>query len=216
MTIARPLPSFLAKRYHGWKATIFAENKSWYRRLVDEGQRPRVMVVSCCDSRVNINSIFGAEPGEIFLHRNIANLVPPYAPSGGQHGTSAALEYAVTALHVAHIIIIGHSSCGGVQGCHDMCTGTAPELEDPNSFLGRWMDVLRPGFARVEDIEDDAKRIEALEKQAVIVSLENLIGFPFVKAAVEAEELSLHGLWNDISAGSLEFYDSETDAFAAV
>jgi carbonic anhydrase len=126
------------------------------------------------------------------------------------------LEYAVTALHVAHIIIIGHSSCGGVQGCHDMCTGTAPELEDPNSFLGRWMDVLRPGFARVEDIEDDAKRIEALEKQAVIVSLENLIGFPFVKAAVEAEELSLHGLWNDISAGSLEFYDSETDAFAAV
>lgn len=216
MTIARPLPSFLAKRYHGWKATVFAENKSWYRRLVDEGQRPRVMVVSCCDSRVNINSIFGAEPGEIFLHRNIANLVPPYAPSGGQHGTSAALEYAVTTLHVAHIIIIGHSSCGGVQGCHDMCTGAAPELEDPNSFLGRWMDVLRPGFARIENIEDKATRIAALEKQAVVVSLENLIGFPFVKAAVDAEELTLHGLWNDIGAGTLEYYDSETDAFAAV
>ena len=146
MKYARPLPGSLVKRYHGWKATTFAENGPWYRRLAEEGQRPSSMVISCCDSRVHVTSIFGAEQGEFFVHRNIANLVPEYNPDGTHHGTSAAVEYAVNTLNVAHLIILGHSRCGGVQGCHDMCSGAAPELEERSSFVGRWMDILRPGY----------------------------------------------------------------------
>ena len=185
MEHARPLPAYLVQRFHGWKATSYTENQAWYRRLSSEGQHPRAMMISCCDSRVHVTSIFGADQGEFFIHRNIANLVPTFNPDGQQHGTSAAVEYAVNALKVAHVIVLGHSNCGGVQGCLDMCTGKAPQLEEKSSFVGRWMDILRPGYERVKDIKDEGARRNALEKQAVIVSLENLMTFPFVAEAVK-------------------------------
>ncbi|SFR34859.1 carbonic anhydrase [Litoreibacter janthinus] len=206
MSQVKPLPSYLINRYHGWKATTYTENEPWYRRLATDGQNPRAMVISCCDSRVHVTSIFGAEQGEFFIHRNIANLVPPYNPDGEYHGTSAAIEYAVGTLKVAHIIVLGHSNCGGVNGCHDMCSGHAPELEEKTSFIGRWMDILRPGYERVKDIEDEAERRSALEKEAVLVSLENLAGFPFIAKEMEQGMLSLHGLWTDIGEGGLEHY----------
>ncbi len=216
MEYTRPLPSYLVQRYHGWKATTYNENKAWYRRLAEGGQHPRAMVVSCCDSRVHVTSIFGADQGEFFIHRNIANLVPPYEPDGEPHGTSAAVEYAVTALKVAHIIVLGHSNCGGVNGCHAMCSGKAPELEEKSSFVGRWMDILRPGYDRVSSIKDEVDQRRALEKQAVLVSLENLMSFPFVKEAVEQERLTLHGLWTDVGEGGLMQYQTEEDAFVAI
>ena len=216
MRKTRPLPGSLIQRYHGWKATTFAENAAWYRRLGTEGQRPRVMVISCCDSRVHVTSIFGAEQGEFFIHRNIANLVPPYEPDGLRHGTSAAIEYAVTSLKVAQIIILGYSQCGGVQGCEAMCSGHAPELEDPTSFVGRWMDLLRPGWEEVRGIADERERLEALEKRAVLTSIDNLMTFPFVAAAVDRGDLALHGLWNDIVEGTLEYYDAATDRFISI
>ena len=216
MQNAKPLPAYLVQRYHGWKATTYAENQSWYRRLATEGQRPRAMVISCCDSRVHVTSIFGADQGEFFIHRNIANLVPPYEPDGNQHGTSAAVEYAVTALKVSHLVVMGHSSCGGVAGCHDMCTGHAPELEEKSSFVGRWMDILRPGFEKVKDIPDEAERKRALEKQAVLTSLENLMTFPFVQDAVKEGSLSVHGLWNDIEEGTLEQYLPSEGTFKVI
>lgn len=215
MSQAKPLPSYLINRYHGWKATTYSENEPWYRRLAADGQNPRAMVISCCDSRVHVTSIFGAEQGEFFIHRNIANLVPPYNPDGEYHGTSAAIEYAVGTLKVAHIIVLGHSNCGGVNGCHDMCSGKAPELEEKTSFIGRWMDILRPGYERVKDIEDEAQRRSALEKEAVLVSLENLAGFPFIAKEMEQGMLSLHGLWTDIGEGGLEHYVPST-GFAPV
>lgn len=215
MQYARPLPAYLINRYRGWKATTYAENKGWYQRLAEDGQHPRSMVIACCDSRVHVTSIFGADQGEIFIHRNIANLVPPFSPDAHQHGTSAAVEYAVTALKVAHLIVLGHSSCGGVEGCYDMCSGNAPELEDTSSFVGRWMDILRPGYADLPE-GDDAMRKRALEKASVVISLENLMSFPFVKQAVENETLSLHGLWNNIGNGVLEAYDAKTDAFSEI
>lgn len=216
MEHAKPLPSYLVQRYQGWKATTYEENQSWYRRLAESGQHPRAMVISCCDSRVHVTSIFGADQGEFFIHRNIANLVPAYKPDGLQHGTSAAVEYAVNALKVAHVIVLGHSNCGGVQGCFDMCTGHAPELEEKSSFVGRWMDILRPGFEAVKGHGSDAEQRAALEKQAVIVSLHNLMTFPFVAEAVQSGKLSLHGLWTDIGEGSLEFFDPSTNGFARV
>ncbi|MCL4676266.1 MAG: carbonic anhydrase, partial [Pararhodobacter sp.] len=146
MNSARKLPSYLVNRFRGWHATSYVENKSWFRHLANEGQHPRSMLIACCDSRVHVTAIFGADQGEFFIHRNIANLVPPFSPSGDHHGTSAAVEYAVTALNVAHLIVVGHSNCGGVRGCHDMCAGNAPELAAKTSFVGRWMEILRPGF----------------------------------------------------------------------
>ena len=216
MKEAKPLPAYLATRYQGWKATTYSENKAWYRRLAEEGQRPRAMIISCCDSRVHVTAIFEADQGEFFIHRNIANLVPPHKPDGQQHGTSAALEYAVTALKVANIVIMGHSSCGGVQGCHDMCSGEAPELEKESSFVGRWMDILRPGYEKVKDIDDRTERLRALEQQAILTSLENLMTFPFVVEAVESGKLSLHGVWNDIANGELLCYDPKTETFVPV
>ncbi len=208
MDAARPLPAYLVQRFYGWRATTYQDNKAWLRRLAESGQYPRAMVISCCDSRVHVTSIFGADEGEFFIHRNIANLVPPYNPDGEYHGTSAAVEYAVTSLGVAHLVVLGHSNCGGVKGCHDMCTGKAPELEEKTSFVGRWMDILRPGFEHVRDLPE-VDRLRALEKQGVLVSLENLMTFPFVREAVEADRLTLHGLWNDTGEGLLEHYDPE-------
>ena len=206
MDQAKPLPAYLVQRFHGWHATTYQENKAWYRKLADLGQHPRAMVIACCDSRVPVTSIFGADEGEFFIHRNIAGLVPPYTPDGERHGTSAAVEYAVTSLKVAHIIVMGHSSCGGVKGCHDMCSGQAPELEERTSFVGRWMDILRPGYDRVIALPAP-EQLDALEHQAVVVSLENLMTFPFVRDAVADDRLTLHGLWNQTGEGGLEQYD---------
>lgn len=208
MPIVSPLPPYLVQRYHGWHATGYASGRAWYRRLAELGQRPRAMVISCCDSRVSVDSIFEADSGEFFSHRNIANLVPPFAPDGAQHGTSAAIEYAVTTLRVAQLIVLGHTHCGGVAGCLAMCSGAAPELEEATSFVGRWMDVLRPGYDKVKDLPADGQ-IAELEKQAVLVSLENLMTFPFVREAVETDELTLHGLVHDIGSGVLVQYDGQ-------
>lgn len=216
MEFAKPLPTYLVKRYHGWNATTYSENQVWYKRLAEEGQRPRAMVISCCDSRVHVTSMFGADQGDFFIHRNIANLVPPYAPDGDHHGTSAAIEYAVTALKVAHLIVLGHSQCGGVQGCIDMCKGEAPQLEAKESFVGRWMDILKPKYELVADIEDRVDQARQFERQAVVASLENLMTFPFISEAVEQGALSLHGLWTDIGAGGLECFDPHQKKFVPV
>jgi carbonic anhydrase len=216
MHLAKPLPGYLVKRYQGWRATTYDDNQAWYRRLASEGQNPRAMVISCCDSRVHVTSIFGADQGEFFIHRNIANLVPPYEPDGGQHGTSAAVEYAVNVLKVAHVIVMGHSSCGGVQGCIDMCKGEAPALEAKDSFVGRWMDILKPSYPAVAEIADKKVQAETLEKQSVLVSLENLMSFPFIAKQIEEGQLSLHGLWLDIGEGGLQVYDHPTESFTAV
>ena len=141
--------------------------------------------------------------------------MPPYNPDGEYHGTSAAVEYAVTGLGVAHVVVLGHSNCGGVKGCHDMCRGNAPALEEKSSFVGRWMDILRPGFDKVAHLPE-AEILQALEKQAVLTSLENLLTFPFVKDAVEDDRLTLHGLWNNTGEGALETYDPARNGFFPV
>lgn len=216
MESVRSLPDYLKERYVSWKETTFPESRDWFRRLAEEGQTPRAMVIACCDSRVEVNSIFGQRTGELFVHRNIANLVPPYTPDGRQHGTSAAIEFAVKHLKVEHILVMGHSLCGGVAGCIAMCEGKAPEFEKTESFIGRWIDTLRPGYDRVSDIVHEEDKQTALEKEGVHVSLENLVSYPFVKEAVEAGTLSLHGLWADISEMDLETFDGTIRRFVPV
>lgn len=216
MGFAGNLPSYLVNRYRGWRATSYAENKSWFKHLANEGQHPRSMLIACCDSRVHVTAIFGADQGEFFIHRNIANLVPPFSPNGDHHGTSASIEYAVSALNVAHLIIVGHSNCGGVRGCHDMCAGNAPDLAADTSFVGRWMEILRPGFDRTAHLTDPEARIAAMELETVRISLNNLMTFPFVRKAIEEERLTIHGLWHDIAEGGLDVYNFETNEFVPI
>lgn len=209
-----PLPDYLVNRYKDWKGDKFLKKQAMHHKLATEGQSPKVMVISCCDSRVHVTSIFGAETGEFFIHRNIANLVPPFIEDDTHHGTSAAIEFAVTALKVEHLVVLGHSQCGGVRHCHDSCHGDLPAHN--TGFVDRWMDILRPGFERVRHIEDNAARVTALEHTGVLIAIENLLGFPFVQEAVASGQLSLHGLWHSIGDGVLMSYDSESDTFQPV
>ncbi len=214
--LLKPLPKHLVHRYQGWKATTYDENKAWYQRLNEYGQNPRSMIISCCDSRVQVTSIFGADSGEFFIHRNIANLVPPYQKDMEYHGTSAAIEYAVQTLKVSNIMVLGHSNCGGVQGIYPYFSGMTPELYDKTTFVRRWLEILRPGYDRLPKYSNSEDTIKALEKQTVLVSLENLVGFPFIKSALEEERISLHGLWHNIGSGILSYYNSETRSFELV
>ena len=213
MEHARPLPPDLVARYRAWQARRGPEAIARYSANA-EGQNPKAMIITCCDSRVLISEIFGNEPGDFFIHRNIANLVPPHEPDSRAHGTSAAIEYAVIALGIEHLIVMGHFGCGGVRGCHDMLAGLAPALDTPTSFVGSWLRILKPGYEALSGRGLDYEaRIAALEKEAVLVSLANLMTFPFVRGAVEGDRLQLHGVWKDIRDGSLEVYDAPSEAF---
>ncbi|MEM0923519.1 MAG: carbonic anhydrase [Pseudomonadota bacterium] len=210
------LPDRLVARYRQWHRGGFQRNRAGFARLMAEGQHPSAMVISCCDSRIDVLQIFGAEPGDLFVVRNVANLVPPYRPDHQHHGTSAAVEYAVTILGVSHILVIGHSQCGGVAACHKLCTGAAPELETPASFIGRWVEILRPGAEAVLARGVDPHLLGTeLEHEAVRTSLRNLRGFPFVAEAERAGRLVLHGGWMDIASGVLFALD-EDDRFRPV
>lgn len=212
MRHAKPLPDFLVARHRQWHATEFAKDRARYAELAAHGQDPSAMIITCCDSRVQASECFGAEAGEFFVHRNIANLVPPHQPDAQYHGTSATIEFAVKALGVAHLIVMGHWGCGGVKGCHDMLTGRAPELAAPDSFIGNWVRILEPGYRAIADLPP-AERLAALERQAILVSLANLMTFPFVRAAVGTGTLEIHGVWQDIRDGRLEVYEAETGTF---
>jgi carbonic anhydrase len=210
------LPDYLVERYYGWKATTFANNKSWFHKLAKDGQYPRAMIISCCDSRVHVTSIFGSDAGEFFIHRNIANLVPPFKKDEDYHGTSAAIEYAVKSLKIPHIIVLGHSTCGGVKASYDYFSGNNPSLKEDSNFVASWLEILRPSFNSVSNELSDEHKISKLEKEAVLTSVKNLTTFPFIKEALKDGSLSIHGLWHNIGTGELMCYDNKTNDFIFV
>ena len=216
LSLLKPLPEYLVQRYHGWKATTFANNKSWYHKLAEDGQHPRAMIISCCDSRVHVTSIFGSDAGEFFIHRNIANLVPPFKEDQDYHGTSAAIEYAVKTLKIPHIIILGHSTCGGVQSSFDYFSGNNSNLHKDSSFVASWLEILRPSYEKISSDLSESEKIKLLEKSTVLTSIENLTTFPFIKEAIKNETISLHGLWHDIGTGDLMFFDNKLNQFILV
>ena len=212
----KPLPDYLVQRYYGWKATTFVNSKSWYHKLAEDGQHPRAMIISCCDSRVHVTSIFGSDAGEFFIHRNIANLVPPFKKDEDYHGTSAAIEYAVKSLKIPHIIVLGHSTCGGVKASYDYFSGKNPSLKENSNFVASWLEILRPSFNNVSKELPDKEIINKLEKEAVLTSVKNLTTFPFIQKAISDGSLSIHGLWHNIGTGELMYYDSEINDFILV
>lgn len=197
----------------GYKAYFTDEDKAHYRTLA-EGQSPKVMVIGCCDSRVNPDIIFHSRPGDLFVVRNVANLVPPFENDEASHGTSAAIEFAVTGLGVEHIVIMGHSACGGVRACCDSVHGDA---EDPSGlFIPKWTSILSEcaEAVLVENpdigIEDMARKVE---QAGIKSSLKNLKGFPFIQEGLEKKTLDVHGAYFDIKDAQLYAYDKATDTF---
>jgi carbonic anhydrase len=212
-TVMSLFPQHLLEGYRTFTSQRLPTEQSRYRELSEIGQAPEVMVIGCCDSRVSPEVIFDAGPGELFVVRNVANLVPVYQPDGGAHGVSAALEYAVRALHVKHIVVLGHAQCGGIRAFID---NTEPL--SPGDFIGRWMSMfVKPG-EKVEqrDRETMADFTIRIEKAAVFRSLENLMTFPFVQAAVSRGELSLHGAYFGVAEGSLFVLDQVAKEFRSV
>jgi carbonic anhydrase len=203
-------PKSLLEGYRAFATQRLPAEQSRYRELSVKGQSPEVMVIGCCDSRVSPEAIFDVGPGELFVVRNIANLVPVYQPDANAHGVSAALEYAVTVLKVKHIVVLGHAQCGGIRAFVDKI-----EPLTPGDFIGKWMQMfIKPGeIVEQRSHETMAQFVERIEKAAVFRSLENLMTFPFVRKAVEGGQMQLHGAYFGVAEGTLFVLDKATKEF---
>lgn len=216
MTRVTPLPPHLVDRYRNWSNSSLDENRDRFRTLADEGQEPDTMVIACCDSRVQVTEMLGSRPGEAFIHRNIANLVPHVDDALDHSGTAAALEYAVSVLKVKHVVVMGHSGCGGVAACCDICEGNAPQLDDAGSPIGKWVKQLRRAHTAVATVQDRGARLTAMEKAGVQMSLDNLQTYPFIREGLGDGTLQVHGLWIDVGSGTVETYDADMNSFVPV
>ncbi|HEX7967464.1 MAG TPA: carbonic anhydrase [Stellaceae bacterium] len=195
--------------FRRFRQDYWRDNREIFEALATRGQSPRAMVIACSDSRVDPQMIFQTVPGEIFVVRNVANLVPPYAPDAAYHGTSAAVEFAVRALQVQHIVVLGHSGCGGVDA---LLRGE----RDADDFVTSWMDIAAPARERARRAAlaaDDTHRL--CEHEAIKVSLTNLNSFPWVRERTESGKLALHGWHFDIEQGDLRRLD-DTGSFRSV
>ncbi|ANL36327.1 MULTISPECIES: carbonic anhydrase [Rhizobium] len=204
-------PNTLLNGYRNFMNGRYADARDRYRQLAENGQSPSTLVIACSDSRAAPELIFDAGPGELFVIRNVANMVPPYEPDGHFHSTSAALEFAVQALKVTDIVVMGHGRCGGIRAALD------PNAEplSPGDFIGRWMSLVKPAAEQIQsnDVMTAAERQTALERVSIRNSIDNLRSFPNIKAQEEAGNLHLHGAWFDISTGELWVMDAETRDF---
>jgi carbonic anhydrase len=194
----------MSGRYH--------DERDRYRSLASDGQKPQTLIIACCDSRAAPETIFGAGPGELFVMRNVANMIPPYEPDGQYHATSAAIEYAVQVLKVKNIIVMGHGRCGGIQAALN-------PLDEPLSdgdFIGKWMNLLKPAAEQIQsnEILTMSERQTALERVSIRNSIHSLRSFPFVETLVDEGKITLHGAWFDISTGELWIMDTETGDFS--
>ena len=206
-------PKQLLDGYNAFATQRLPAEQNRYRELSVKGQSPPVMVIGCCDSRVSPEVIFDVGPGELFVVRNIANLVPVYQPDSGAHGVSAALEYAVNVLRIKHIVVLGHAQCGGIRAFVDKI-----EPLSEGDFIGRWMQMfVKPGeVVEQREHETMAQFVERIEKAAVFRSLENLLTFPFVRKAVDAGQMQLHGAYFGVAEGSLFVLDKVAKEFRSV
>jgi carbonic anhydrase len=203
----------LLKGYAKFRAAYFENPHSeLFEKLNREGQKPRTIVIGCSDSRVDPALLFDAAPGDLFMVRNVANLVPPCECDSTHHGTSAALEFAVCGLGVEHIIVMGHSQCGGITSL----VTESPALT-PHSFIGNWMELARPALEATKKLATSKMTIEETAdlcaQQAIILSLENLKTFPWIQKRLESGQLEIHGWFFNIKEGALSHYRPDEGKF---
>lgn len=189
----------------------YTEAAERYKALAETGQKPQTLVIACCDSRAAPETIFDSGPGELFVVRNVANLMPPYEPDSNYHSTSAALEFAVQSLRVKDIVVMGHGRCGGIQAA----LNSNSEPLSPGDFIGKWMNLLRPAAEQIQNNElmTTGERQTALERVSIRNSIANLRTFPCVKILEDRGKLNLHGAWFDISSGELWVMNQATGDF---
>jgi carbonic anhydrase len=207
------LPPRLIDGYQSFRRSRLPTEQHRYRELAETGQQPEVMIIGCCDSRVSPEVIFDARPGELFVLRNVANLVPPYAPTGFLHGVSAAIEFAVLGLKVKHVVVLGHARCGGIRAF--------AEPDRPLSkgdFIGRWMGLMASAAANVGQRGDQplADYLTRLERASIFTTLDNLKTFPFVRDAIARGALRLHAAYFDVATGQLLVGDPARATFEPV
>jgi carbonic anhydrase len=205
------IATFLAG-FGRFQEKYFAHDESLFARL-RQGQSPRTLVISCCDSRADPGMLLGAGPGDIFVVRNVGNLVPPYRNGAEMPGIRADIEFAVKGLNVEQIIILGHSGCGGIRALMDGEGSSASQYE----FIGAWVSIAAPVRDRVlRELagRPQAEQTKACEQGAIALSLENLLSFPWIRERVDAGTLALHGWYFDIDAGQLLAYSPQTESFA--
>jgi carbonic anhydrase len=187
----------LIEGYRRFRSGTWRSERGRFEELSRLGQTPRALVIACSDSRTDPQMIFNARPGELFVVRNVANLAPPYGPDDKPHGISAAIEFAVRSLRVSEIVILGHAMCGGIRA---LLEGAPTEASD---FVGQWVHIAEPARRRAMRTPHE-QRQDFCEHEAVRLSLDNLMTFPWIEAAVTAGELKLYGCFFDIRSGVLE------------
>jgi carbonic anhydrase len=204
-------PAFLLDGYKSFMSDRYDPEQGRYRELADQGQSPTTMIIACCDSRAAPETIFSAGPGEMFVLRNVANLVPTFQPDGGQHGTSAAIEFAVAALEISNIVVMGHGRCGGIKAA--LAPDTGPLAQ--GDFIGKWMAMLAPVSDEVAKytLLTNKERQTMLERFSIRNSINNLRTFPYVKRLEDEGKLAIHGAWFDISTGELWVMNDEGDFY---
>jgi carbonic anhydrase len=207
-------PDRLVEGYSAFLSGRLREEQNRYRELAESGQAPDIMVIGCCDSRVSPEVIFDARPGELFVVRNVANIVPPYAPDGQAHGVSAALEFGVAALKIRHIVVLGHAQCGGVRAFAEDA-----EPLSPGDFIGKWMKLMAPAMDKIGPRGDDeapGDYLRRLEQANIVNSLDNLMTFPRLARMIERGTVTIHGAYFGVATGSLYVCDRESREFRAV
>jgi len=204
-------PEKLLNGYHVFMNTRLVQERERYKQLAYEGQKPETMVIACCDSRTVPETIFDTNPGEIFVMRNVANLVPPFHPDKEYHATSAALEFAVQSLKVKNIVVLGHARCGGIKSALDLDGKPLSSVD----FIGKWMGLLTPAAEAVatNTLMTSSERQTALERISIRYSINNLRTFPWIKRREDQGKLALHGAWFDIATGELWIMDRRTGDF---
>jgi carbonic anhydrase len=208
-------PENLTDRFRRFKHRHFVPNADQYEELATYGQDPQVMIISCCDSRVDPETIFTAMPGEMFVVRNVANLVPPYETGGKYHGVSTAIEFAVMNLRVKHLIVMGHSGCGGIKAALDQSAAIQTEA----MFISRWMSMLDEARLHVlaaHQMAPTAEKLRILEMEGIKNSIRNLRTFPFVKKEEDKGRLSLHGAYFEIATGMLSILNHSRGEFFSI
>ena len=207
-------PERLVEGYTAFLGSRLREEQSRYRELAESGQAPQIMVIGCCDSRVSPEVIFDARPGELFVVRNVANIVPPYAPDEGAHGVSAALEFGVAALKIRHIVVLGHAQCGGVRAFAEDA-----EPLSPGDFIGKWMKLMAPAMDRIGprgETESPGDYLRKLEQANIVNSLDNLMTFPRLTKMIERGMVSIHGAYFGVATGALYVCDRDGGDFVPV
>ena len=188
--------------YRRFRAETWHDERARFEELSRLGQKPRALVIACSDSRTDPQMVFNAAPGELFVVRNVANLVPPYGPDDEPHGVSSAIEFAVRGLRVPDIVVLGHAMCGGIKA---LLEGAPAEVSD---FVGQWVRIAEPARRRALRVAPELRH-DFCEHESVRLSLDNLMTFPWIKSAVAAGELKLHGCFFGIRSGVLERLDED-------